>query len=60
VKTIPKEINIYCFNKHFKNQEELYDSKLEVKTWIKTKYLWMDEESLELSFNYFFKSKIKN
>ncbi len=54
--TIPKEINIFYYNLDSTNQNDLKNSEADIKAWIKSKYLWMDEESLDLSFQRFFNS----
>ena len=53
--TIPKEMNIFYYNQHFNSQKNLNESAPLIKAWIKTNFYWMNDENLDLSFNYFFK-----
>ncbi len=50
---IPKEIKVYMF-KDIKITNSQLKSEDHVKSLIRNKYPWMDDESLNLTFNYFF------
>lgn len=51
--TIPKDIKVYLFKDVMITKDQL-KSEEGVKSLIKNKYPWMDDESLDLTFNYFF------
>lgn len=50
---IPKDIKVYMY-KDIQITNEQLKSETGVKSLIKNKYPWMDDESLDLTFNYFF------
>ena len=53
VLNIPKDIKVYMYKDVQITVEQLKSEK-GVKSLIKNRYPWMDDESLDLSFNYFF------
>ena len=56
---IPNDLNIYIYKDVLPKNKDLFNSKEKLLKKVENKYPWMDNESLDKTFNYFFKDKVK-